>query len=160
MSAGLLRKLLLDGPPLTDRVNSERRIKIRFRMNGPTLYEQAVRADGATFWSLADGIDPSISRPPGLQNPIEATRDQLLAREVMWLSGTPITVRDLIAQLAHIEGAVHAQLAREPKELLLREVAARIYIRDLPAGVDQVRSIGRVVLQGLEPLRVAVTESS
>jgi hypothetical protein len=162
LSAGLLRKLLMDSTPLINRVNSVegRRLTIRFRINGPTPYQELLLSHGPIFWSLEDGIDPDLGQPPGLVNPVEATRDQLLARQVMQLQGTPVTVRDLIDQLAHIEGAVHNQQPRERREELLKAVAQQIYIRGLPAGVSQIRSIGRVVIRGLRPLRDAVEAES
>jgi hypothetical protein len=156
MSALLLRKLLLDGTPLIDRVNTIQRLKIRFPMNGESPYERAVHELKPTYWSLEDGIDPNVNQPPGLSAPISATRDQLLARRVMFVRGSWVTVRDLIDQLAHIEGAVHCSKPEDEREELLQEVARQVYVGGLPAGIRQVRSIGRVVLHGLAPLRRAV----
>jgi hypothetical protein len=78
-----------------------------------------VLAGGPFFFSLEDAIDPELDKPPGLLAPMDATRDQLLARRVMVVSGEPITVHHLIDQLAHIEGAVHRSNPREQRELLL-----------------------------------------
>lgn len=159
LSAGLLRKLLLDKTPLMDKVNSNLRMKVRFAINGESAYERAVHEDGPMFWSLGEAIDPDIPAPPGLWAPFNATRDQLLARRVLRVHGNWVTVRDLIDQLAHIEGAVHSEDPKNQREEVLREVARHIYVNGLPVGVRQVQSIGRVVVRGLAPLAVAITSS-
>lgn len=158
LAAGLLRKLLMDAHPLVDQVNANYRLKLRFLINGSTPYEELVLADGPSYWSLEDGIDPTIDQPPGLMAPEEATRDQLLSRRVMMLSGKEVSVRDLIDQLAHIEGAVHSSQPREPREAMLKQVARELYIGGLPAGVRQIQSIARVVARGLAPLREAILD--
>jgi hypothetical protein len=118
-----------------------------------------ILSEGPIYWSLEDGIDPNIDAPPGLTAPQEATRDQLLHRRVMSINGLEVTVRDLIDQLAHIEGAVHSARPREPREALLREVARQVYVGGLQAGVRQIRSIARVVARGLAPFREARLQS-
>jgi hypothetical protein len=160
LAAGLLRKLLMDKHPLLDQVNVNHRLKIRFRMNGPSRYEEVVLGDEPVYWSLEDAIDPSTDHPPGLMAPQEATRDQFLGRRVMVVNGHEVTVRDLIDQLAHIEGAVHSEQPREPREILLKQVAREVYIGGLPAGVRQIKGIARVGLRGLAPLRDAVLQTS
>jgi hypothetical protein len=69
LAAGLLRKLLMDALPLVDQVNATRRLKLRFLLNSPTPYEEMILAEGPTYWSLEDAIDPSIDHPPGLMAP-------------------------------------------------------------------------------------------
>jgi hypothetical protein len=159
LAAALLRKLLLDSHPLVDQVNAAHRLKLRFRINGPTAYEEMILRDGAVFLSLEDAIDPELDHPPGLMSPIEATRDQLLARRVMVLNGESITVHHLIDHLAHIEGAVHKSDPREQRELVLSQAARELFIGGLPAGVRQIQAIARVVLRGLQPLRNALRSS-
>jgi hypothetical protein len=78
----------------------------------------------------------------------------------MVLKGQQVTVRDLIDQLAHIEGAVHTAAPREPREVVLKQAAQQVFVGGLPAGVRQIQSIARVVVRGLEPLREAVLSSS
>jgi hypothetical protein len=131
-------------------------------MNGPTRYEQVVLSDGPVYWSLEDAIDPDTDtdRPPGMMAPQNATRDQFLARRVMVVNGHQVTVRDLIDQLAHIEGAVHGGQPRQPREELLKQVAREVYIGGLPAGVRQIQGIARIVVGGLTPLRDAVLQMS
>lgn len=86
----------------------------------------------------------------------DATRDQFLARRVMRFSGTWLTVRDVINQLANIEGAVHHSEARDAKERALQEVAMHYMNSGLPGAVNQIKLIGRITVRGLAPLRDAV----
>ncbi len=156
MSAGLLRKLLLDSTPLMDQVNLNHRLKVRFRINGESPLERVIHEDRPMYWLLGDAIDPDAFHPPGIQAPVDATRSQLFARHVMSVQGNWMTVRDLISQLANIEGAVHSGKPQNPREELLEQVSRLVFIGNLPAGVRQVQSIGRVVVRGLTPLRDAV----
>jgi hypothetical protein len=64
LAAGLPRKLLLDEYPLVDQVNRSHRIRLRFRMNGPSAYEEMVlRMGPATGPSKMQSIRTSILRP-------------------------------------------------------------------------------------------------
>jgi hypothetical protein len=60
LAAALLRKLVLDSPPLMDQVNATRRLKLSFRINGPTAYEEMIVSDGAVYFSVEDAIDPEL----------------------------------------------------------------------------------------------------
>jgi hypothetical protein len=159
LAAALLRKLLLDSHSLVDQVNASHRLRLRFRINGPTRYEEVILGDGPAFYSLEDAIDPELDHPPGLMAPTEATRDQLLARRVMVINGEDVTVRDLIDQLAHIEGAVHRSNPRDRREIVLSEATRTLFIGGLSAGVRQIQAVSRVVVRGLQPLRAVVRET-
>ena len=108
----MLRKLLLDGNRLVDQVNRVHRLKVLYRINSPTRYEETVLGLRPTYWSLEDGIDPDLGQPPGLQAPTEATRDQLLARRVMVIEGQEVSVRDLVV-LSRLVGGLDGGLASE-----------------------------------------------
>jgi hypothetical protein len=74
----------------------------------------------------------------------------------MRFSGNWITVRDVIDQLANIEGAVHSGKPKKEHYRVLH-AAGRFYSREgLPGVVSQVRLIGRITVHGLSPLRDAV----
>jgi len=90
MSVGLMRKLLMEGTTLVDKVNSRYKLKIRYPMNGVSAYERVIYEDPPVFWSLLEAIDPECrpAQMPGTRAPIDATRDQLLARRIMRMSGT------------------------------------------------------------------------
>jgi hypothetical protein len=162
-SGGLLRKLLTDRDSyrLLDQVNASRQLDIRFRINGESRYEREVMQDKPWYWSLENAIDADDPRvPPGMRAPIDATREQLLARRVMRVNGHDIVISALIHQLADIEGSVHKGNPNNARERMLQEVAKRIYVNGLPAGVSQVRSINTVVARGLEPLRAAIVAAT
>jgi hypothetical protein len=155
-SAALVRKLLMDEEPLMHRVNRTYRLAIRFTFNGPTRYEEVVLSRGPWFWSIEDGLDPRTGGPPGLINTVEGKLDDLLGRRVMRVRGHDVSVRDLVAQLAHIEGGVHVARAKTEKERALLEAAKTLFVGNLPAGIRMMRSIDRVVLLALAPLREAI----
>ena len=172
--AGLLRKLLLDGQnSLVDQVNRERRLRVRYRINQRSVIGMA------ELWWLGDGLDPETCDPTRLL-PLQASRDQLLARPVLALRGCKITVKDLIVYSANVAGSVHLSAPRPPKERIPAEVSGALPEGQLATGetgtsknpairlevehqsgfisgcLHSLRAVGRVVLCGLEPLRTQV----
>lgn len=156
MSAALLRKLLLDNHPLIDQVNRTYRLELRFRISDISPAEQLILDAKPFFWSIADGLDPDL---PLAYAPFEATRDQFLGRRVMWFQGSWIRVRDVIDHLANVEGGVHRGKPRYERQRVLRAAAEFFSHGGLPGAVNQVRSIGRIAVRGLNPLRDAVIAS-
>lgn len=153
MSAALLRKLLLDKGRLMDLVNRSHRLDLRFRISGVSPLEQLIHDSNPMFWTIEDGLDADS---PLAYAPFNASLDQFLARRVMRFGGSWITVRDVIDQLANIEGAVHSGKAKGERQRAL-QAAAKFYNRaGLPGAVSQVRLIGRITVRGLSPLRDAV----
>jgi hypothetical protein len=153
LSAALLRKLLLDQERLMDQVNRRYRLDLRFRTSGVSPFEQQIWDSTPIFWALEDVLDPES---PLAYAPFDATRDQFLGRRVMRFSESWITIRDVIDQLANIEGAVHSGNPKKERHRAL-QAAGKFYSRDgLPGVVSQVRLIGRIAVHGLGPLRDAV----
>jgi hypothetical protein len=74
----------------------------------------------------------------------------------MVVEGLPVTVHDVIDQLAHIEGGVHTGDARTAKERALAEASRYFGIGGLPAGWRVLAAIARVVVRAVAPLRDAV----
>jgi hypothetical protein len=157
MSAALLRKLLLDKERLTDQVNRRYRLDLRFRISAVSPYEQLLYEDNPVFWAIEDALDPDCALA---YVPFDANRDEFLVRRVMRFSGNWLTVRDVINQLANIEGAVHRGKVREARERALQEVARFYSNSGLPGAVNQVKLIGRITVRGLSALRDAVTASA
>lgn len=156
MSAALLRKLLLDESRLADQVNRNHRLKLRYRISGVSPYEKLVLEDRPTFWCIEDALDPD---GPLAYAPYDATRDQFLARQVIFFAGKRITVRDVIDQLANIEGGVHSGSPKDDRQRAL-QAAAHFYNRSgLPGAVSQTRLIGRITVRGLRPLRDAIVSA-
>lgn len=152
MISGLLRKLLLDDDPLIYQVNRDRKLKIFFIVND----RQPPSGDKSlVFWSVEDGFDPNTS-VPHLTKPLKVNKDQLLKRQIMIINGEAVTVLDLIKFLSNVQGGVHAGRPENIKETTLQEAQKYLGIGGLPAGIRSILSISRVVVKGLEPLRVAV----
>jgi len=153
MISGLLRKLLLDDNPLINQINQSKRLKITFNVNDR---QPPVGDKSLMFWSIEDGFDPNTS-VPHLTKPIGVNKDQLLKRQIMIINGQIITVLDLIKFLCHVQGGVHAGEPTNSKETVLKETQKYLGIGGLPAGIRSMLSISRVVLKGLESLRVTIS---
>jgi hypothetical protein len=153
MSAALLRKLLLDKGRLVDQVNRSYRLDLRFRISGVSPFEQLIWDSNPMFWAIEDALDPES---PLAYAPVDATRDQLLARRVMRFRAKWITIRDVIDQLANVEGAVHVGNAKDERQRAV-QAAGRFYSNaGLPGVVSHIKLIGRITVRGLNPLRDAV----
>lgn len=152
MISSLLRKLLIDGYPLMDKVNQSRKVKVTFRINDRKL---PLGDPTLTFYSMEDGFDPDTS-VPHLRHPIEVDRGKLLKAEIMVIKGEVITIEDLIKFLCHVEGSVHAGTPKNTKEQALKEIQKHLGVGALPPGIRTMLSISRVVLKGLKPLRTMV----
>jgi hypothetical protein len=113
LSAALLRKLFLDQERLMDQVNRRYRLDLRFRISGVSPFEQQIWDSNPILWAIEDALDPES---PLAYAPFDATRDQFLGRRVMRFSENWITVRDVIDQLANVEGAVHSS---KPKKSVI-----------------------------------------
>jgi hypothetical protein len=153
MSAALLRKLLLDQRRLVDEVNRHYRLDLRFRMSDVSPFERLIWDSEPILWAIEDALDPES--PLG-SVPVSATRDQFLARRVMRFGERWITIRDVIDQLANVEGAVHSGRAKDERQRVI-QAAGRFYSNaGLPGVVSHVKLIGRITVRGLAPLRDAV----
>jgi hypothetical protein len=155
MSAGLLRKLLLDGGnSLMDQVNRERRLQLTFAICVSSEFERALRAMTPTAWSLGDGLDPQTTAVDAEVEHVK--RDRFLARTVMIANGVEYSVHDVIKTAANVVGAVHAGEGRSERDRLLAEMNRQLSVGGMGAVVQALPAISRVTLQGLEPLRRAV----
>ena len=143
--AALLRKLLLDDHPLIDQVNRKHRIRLRF-----------VTALPASMTEDDLPLAPPPGAPPFVRGLKEVTKDGLLSRFAAWVAPHAYTVRDLILYVANIKGAVHAGRARDAGDDALVVAGDEIEIAGFDPAVYALFGIAEVVLDGLEPLRVAV----
>jgi hypothetical protein len=157
MIAALLRKLLLDGAPLVDQVNTSRRLKILFRANCETQVPPIYLEDQAIFWSQQDGFDPETARPRP-EPPKEMGKDAMLRCVVLMTEGHTATVHEVVDYAAHIEGAVHPGSSRTPKDDALRRLADQMRVGGMAPGTRELLAIGRVILRGLEALRQGIRE--
>ena len=154
MLAATLRKLLIDGKrSLVDRVNREYRLKLLFYVN------DCPPSGDLGYWCIGDDLDPEVTRDRDLKR-VGVTRDELLKRHVFAFRKQLFTVKDLICNAANVQGAVHFEEPKDPKKKTLRQATNYCSIDDkrredgwFPIGLIPLRSIGRVVLAGLDPLR-------
>ena len=87
--SALIRKLLLDGCPLTDQVNRERRLKIWFEIGFPRKSPPGFPQP--LFYPRQDGFDPDTA-PPGTERK-KVSRDGLLSARVLTIEGKDYTVQ-------------------------------------------------------------------
>jgi hypothetical protein len=163
---GMLRLLLLDA--LLDQVNREFRQRIRFRVGG-TLSPR-IGPDGnpveseLLFASVGDSFDPDhlagikvheSYKPPRVR---EVGRDELLKLYVLCANGHYFTIKDLIDNLAYVQGLTHPGPAKTESDQALLGWRQTLQLGDVGAGLREMRSVGRVVHNGLVPLRDAVLQ--
>ena len=157
-SALLLRELLLDQSPLVHQVNRHRKTPITFRVNVRDPIWKIAGSPAPSFWARQDGFDPDTA----LTVPQIADLDlPAFLRQVIIVSGgTELTVKDVIRQVAHILGGVHAESAEEASEHTLAAVSASFRIGGLDPVIRSLEAVGRVVVRALQPLRVRVEGGS
>jgi hypothetical protein len=151
-ASALIRKLLIEGDSLVDQVNRKYRLKINFEISDSNPSIPGIPEP--TFWSVQDGLDPSTSRPGKTQRVVK--RDQLLSTVLTVVEGRAYSLREIVLFEANVMGGVHAGSAKEEKEEVLQAVNRTLAIGGHRASLRQLQAIGRIVLKGLEPLRVLV----
>jgi hypothetical protein len=150
MIAGLLRKLLVDDFPLVNQINRVKKLKITFLINARKINDIL---KSATFYSMEDGFDPNTSH---MAETKEVNMDEMLSAHIMFINGEAISVRDLIKFISNVQGSIHAGQPKNSKENMLVEVQKYFSIGGLPAGIRTLLSVSRVVLRGLDPLRMII----
>jgi len=146
--AGLIYKLLYDKHPVVDAINTSKQ-EIVFNVNDRTLPSDP----SLTFYSIEDGIDPETS-VPHLTKIKQVDRAGLYACPVMVVNGETITVKELIRFLRNKQGSVHFDdVSLTPKDRLLKELQATLFIGGVNSGLRLMRAIARVVVKGLDPLK-------
>jgi hypothetical protein len=154
MSALPLRKLLLD-PPMIHQINRLRHERVVFRIADNGAYEAAVIEDQPIFWAAYEAISPRLG-PHGTSKEVDLK--QLLATRVMRASDVDVTVRDVISQVANVEGAVHLGEPKDEKQRLLHEVNVQFRVGGLDGVTRTLLGIAEVVGDGLVPLTRRVLE--
>lgn len=150
-ASALVRKLLIDASPLLHQVNRQRRKRIVFDVAGNAAYEALVMEDKPVFYAPAGGLSPRLA----LGMPFQVTPmnlDQFLARRALYVNGHDITVRQVVLQLANVEGGVHAGTPNTEVEKLLNEVNAQLGIGGMGSVAYSMQAIADVVVAALQPL--------
>jgi hypothetical protein len=143
MTAPLLRKLLRDSPSLVDAVNRERRLKIRYVVDGRLPIWMELGEPPPYAYAEEDGFDPDTSLIQPV--PMEVTRDLLLSRLIMVYRGQEITVKNLVRYVAHVAGGVHLYAPKNEQEAAVQSLANEMRIGGKAAGTRTLLAVGRVV---------------
>lgn len=149
MSAVPLRKLLADGRSLIQEVNRTRGERVRFLVADHQAYVDMILEDGAVFWAALDGISPRLG-------PTRKTREVdtkgWLETRVMRVGADDVSVRDVVSQVANIEGAVHIGEARNEKQRLLKAINEQMKFASADSLARTLVGISAVTLDGMVPL--------
>lgn len=155
-ASALLRKLLLDDYPLLDQVNQNYRLKIEYEIiDNDKFFEMfdILELPNLEFLGIQDAFDPdSIPNPP-----IKIVKRDAFLNSKIQISGEKVfTVREVIQHQSNVRGGVHAGKPKNDDDKALSETEETISIMGVPAGLRQLKAIGRVVLKSLHHLRVIV----
>lgn len=82
--------------------------------------------------------------------------DGFLARRAAFVHGHDVSIKDLILQLANVEGAIHAGSPRDEKQRVLAAASASIRIGGAAMAASTMRGIGWVALEALAPIEAAL----
>ena len=75
---------------------------------------------------------------------------------LMVVEGKTYSLRDIVLFEANVMGGVHAGSPKEEKEKVLQALDDTLAIGGYRTSLRQLQAISRVVLKGLDPLRIAV----
>lgn len=162
-ASALLRKLLFDDYPLVDQVNRTRKFKIHFEIACQDYSEYLSQLEELgipepMFYIVPEGLDCS----PYPRRTVK--RDQFFRTVVLSISGRRYTVRDIVVLLANVMGGVHAGSPRNDREkTIFPNVNHDKYVSEFgshPGPLYLLRSIGRVVLRALQPLRESIKDNT
>jgi hypothetical protein len=148
--SGLLRQLFVDGEPLVHKVNRTYRKNIRFEIVDHHL-SSLIRE--ASFYTVQDGLDPMTAMD---RNPlIQVGFDAFLSTTLIIVDQVEYSVRSVIKYQANVMGGIHT-LPPDKRESALQAADALMRIGGLRPSLRQLKSIARVALRGLHPLREAI----
>jgi hypothetical protein len=149
---------VLDQSPLVHQVNRDRKTPITFRVNVRDPSWKIVGSPPPSFWARQDTFDPDTA----LTAPQIAELDlpAFLSQVIIVSGGIELTVKDVVRQVAHVLGGLHAGSAKEASEHALAAVSASFRIGGLDPVIRSLEAVGRVVVRALQPLRVRVEGGS
>lgn len=150
-AAGILRQLFLDGSAsLVDQVNRNHRLQLLFQVIPPGFPHIAGFPE-PDIWSAVDSIDPRLSSK--MNTATNFKRDPFLGLRLGRVHGQDYSVADIIKFAANIAGGVHAGSPKDATSQNLEKLQEVYVFSELSIPLQHLRSIGRVVLEALRPLR-------
>lgn len=149
----ILRQLLLDDIPLMHKANRHHRLKLRFTVNDIFSKPLPIQPD---VQFVAGGFDPSmVSLPAGTKS---ISLGQFLGLEILNSRTHKFTVRELIKYAANKAGGVHFGETLDAREAELLRTIEKVEGIGFPAIAIALRSVSRVTLTMLAPLRQAIVK--
>lgn len=148
LASALIRKLLLDDAPLLHQVN--RKYKFKFEYHVGDILEPPDAQEKLIAWGALDGIEPD--NDSGESEVIKKTEKTFLAMIIGAANGKDYTVKDLVKYVANVMGGVHpGSTEAQQKEKL--HILENYYVTGLNIPLAQIRSIAKVTLRALKPLK-------
>lgn len=146
--SGLLRQLLFDSQPLVNQVNRYFRQSIRFEVMDAPPYPANLPAPMIHWKSVY------ISDLPTVKTKRISLQD-FLKVECLIYQGINYNVQDIIKACAHQRGGVHHENPQTDEGKLLLELDDLAQFGGWEPTLLSLRGIAKVVLNALEPLRIA-----
>lgn len=143
--AHLLRRLLMDQSPVLHSARRRLALPLPAFSFDPFVLENRRDHRGELYLSLG------VSEPR-----TTAGIEDFLAAPVGELGANPITVRDLVRHVAHVEGGVHLGSPSSPLEWYLRHVLG-LHDEAREILFDILAEIATVVVHSLTPMRERLT---
>jgi hypothetical protein len=151
--AAILRQLLLDDTPLIYKANRPHRIKLQFVVNSIVDSRLPIQPD---IHFHAASIDPSmLSLPAGTKT---LSLDKFLGLKILDIKTDWFTVRELIKYAANKAGGVHHGENLDARESELLRTLDKLGGLGIPTIGLALRSISRIVLTTLAPLRQLIVK--
>ncbi|MFT4578570.1 MAG: hypothetical protein ACI9UO_001393 [Nitrospinales bacterium] len=155
-ASGIIRQLFLDGgASLVDQVNLEYKEKLNFRVIEPKFSKKDSPYPNEIVCAFCE-FDPR--RSTNANNIIDLKQDSFLSLKVGRSHGVYYSIKDIIKFAANSAGGVHKEKSGNKKDidLILEELQKQYPFPDKNILLLQLRSIGRIILEGLRPLRDTV----
>jgi hypothetical protein len=149
-ASGIIRQLFLDDHPLVNQVNRNYKLKLQFSVIQPSI----PAIDGIPepdVWCAVDSIDPR--RSPQLSPSTDLNRDLFLGLLIGRVEGEDYSVKDIIRFAANVAGGIHSGSPKSAKDEALGKIKKLYIFSELSVLLQHLRSIGRIILETLRPLR-------
>jgi hypothetical protein len=128
-----IRTRLIDESPLVHQINRSHRMKYAFNPCAESPFITMVQSENPTFWIWMDAISPRFA-PPWMAATERVKLDRFLAKRAAQGHGRDVSVRDLVLQLANIEGGIHAGTPSTELQHRLSAMSETFRVGGAPSG--------------------------
>ena len=152
-ASGIIRQLFLDGGiSLVDQINSKHKAKLYFHVIEPQ-FPSIDSAPKPEILCAFNNFDPRLSTNANAI--VKLKQSSFLGLSIGRVHGDYYSVKQLIKFAANVVGGAHKEKQENKKEidLILEELLKQYPVLDRSILLIQLRSIGRIILEGLRPLR-------